>query len=242
LRWRRVLLCSCLSLQKSIWRPKEANGLSSSGCPFGGIWDIRPAVMNALRAALIDGSEEPIQRVLTANPYLIQYAVDHSGHHGIWVFPKPMIKPPGADGSPGLVPDYLVVTRSSLGYFWHVVELNRFNVQFARRDGRGLSQDGNKAIAQCNVYLSHFQDYVDAVRTNICIDELIQPKGAILLIGNSATENDEQRECRANFVRAAPNIQVVTYQRIIQSLKSDLESRSRRKDVRKTQRSGRSLP
>lgn len=196
------------------------------GSHFGCIWDVRPAIMSALRGALADGSEEPIQRVLTANPYLIQYAVDHSGHHGIWVFPKPMIKPPGADGSPGLIPDYLVVTRSSLGYFWHVVELKRFDVQFARRNGRGLGQDGNKAVVQCNIYLSHFQDYIDAVRSNVRIDELIQPKGAIVLIGNSVTENEEQCECRANFVRATPSIQVVTYHRIIRSLESDLGFRS----------------
>jgi hypothetical protein len=192
------------------------------GSHFGCIRDLGPSTIEALLAALADGSEEAIQKVLTANPYLIQYAVDSSGHHGIWVFPKLMIKPLGADGSQGLIPDYLVVTRSSLGYFWHVVELKRFNVQFARRDGRGFSEDGNKAVAQCNLYLAHFQNYIDAIRSNIRISELIQPRGALILIGNSAIENEEQLACRANFVRATPSIQVVTYQRIIQSLKSDM--------------------
>jgi hypothetical protein len=196
------------------------------GAHFGCIWDINQAVLDALRAALSDGSEESIQKVLTANPYLFQYAMDHSGHDGIWVFPKPMIRPHGADGTRGLVPDYLVVTGSSLGYFWHIVEIKRFNVQFARRDGRGASQDGNKAVAQCSEYISHFQDYIDAVRGNIRITELIQPKGAILLIGNSATESEEQRQYRANFARTAPNIHVVSYQRILCSLESDLRSRS----------------
>jgi hypothetical protein len=195
---------------------------SHFGCPL----DVNPSAMNALRAALADGSEEMIQKILTANPYLVQYAVDHSGHHGVWIFPKRMIKPRGVDRSPGLIPDYLIVTRSSAGYVWHIVELKRFNVQFARRDGRGLSQDGNEAVVQCNAYLSHFQDYVDAVRSNVRIDELIQPRGAIVLIGDSTTENGEQRNCRANFVRATPSIQVVTYQRIIRSLESDLSFRS----------------
>jgi hypothetical protein len=196
------------------------------GSHFGCLLDICASTMTALRVALADGSEEKIQEVLTANPYLIQYAVDHSGHHGVWIFPKPMIKSRGMDKSPGLIPDYLIVTRSSLGYVWHVVELKRFNVQFARRDGRGLSQDGNEAIVQCNAYLSHFQDYVDAVRSNVRINELIQPRGAIVLIGNSETENDEQLNCRANFVRGARGIQVVTYNRIVRSLESDLGLRS----------------
>ena len=192
------------------------------GSHFGSRLDITPEVLSTLRAALAVGSEESIQKVLTANPYLIQYAIDYSGHHGIWAFPKPMIKTPGTDGTPGLIPDYLVATRSSLGYFWYVVELKRFDVHFARLDGNDFSQDANKAIAQCNVYLSHFQDYIDAVRSNIRIGELIQPKGAILLIGNSETENEAQRQFRANFVRATPNISVVSYQRIIGSLESDL--------------------
>jgi hypothetical protein len=171
--------------------------------------------MDALRVALADGREEAIQTALTANPYLIQYAVDHSGHHGIWVFPKPMIRPRGSDGTQGLIPDYLVATRSSLGYFCHVVELKRFKVQFSARDGRSYSRDGHKAIQQCNGYLAHFQDYIDAIRSNVRIGDLILPKGAIILIGNSATESEAQRESRANFVRNTPKIEVVTYQRIL---------------------------
>jgi hypothetical protein len=88
------------------------------------------------------------------------------------------------------------------------------------------SRDGNKAIAQCGVYISHFQEYIDAVRSNIRVDALIQPRGAVLLIGNSATENEKQRQYRANFVRATPSIDVVSYQRILSALESDLMSRS----------------
>jgi hypothetical protein len=184
-------------------------------------------VLKDLRAALSDGREEAIQKVLTANPYLIQYTVDHSGHHGIWVYPKPMIKPPAADATPGLIPDYLVATRSSLGYFWYVVELKRFDVQFANSDGSGPSPDGHKAVAQCQAYLAHFQDYIDIVRSNVRIAELIQPDGAILLIGNSSADNEGQRQCRANFVRSTPKINVVSYQRIVERSESDLRARTR---------------
>jgi len=195
------------------------------GANFGCLRDVNSAVLEDLSATLSDGREETIQKVLSANPYLIQYAVDQSGHHGIWVYPKPMIKPPGADGTPGLIPDYLVATLSSLGYFWHVVELKRFDMQFANSDGSGLSTEGHKAVAQCQGYLAHFQDYIDTVRNNIRIPELIQPSGAILLIGNSLAENERQRQCRANFVRTTPKINVVSYQRIVEHLKSDLGAR-----------------
>lgn len=192
------------------------------GANFGCLRDVSPAVLKAFRAALSEGPEEAIQKVITANPYLIQYAVVHSGHQGIWVYPKATIKPPGADGTPGLIPDYLVATRSSLGYFWHVVELKRFDVQFANSDGGGLSSEGHKAVAQCQAYLTHFQDYIDTVRNNVRIPELIQPSGAVLLIGNSLAECEDQRRLRAQFVRNTPTINVVSYDRILKGVEADL--------------------
>ena len=65
-----------------------------------------------------------------------------------------------------------------------------------------------------------------AVRSNVRIAELIQPEGAILLIGNSVVENEGQRRCRANFVRSSPRINVVSYERIVGGLQSDLQSRA----------------
>jgi hypothetical protein len=197
------------------------------GAKFGCLWDINSNVLRDLRIALSDGREEAIQKILSVNPYLIQYAVNRSGHQGIWVYPKQMIKPPGSDGTAGLIPDYLVATKSSLGYFWYIIELKRFDVQFSNSDGSGLSPDGHKAVTQCQAYLAHFQNYIDTVRNNVRIAELIQPEGAILLIGNSLVENDGQRECRANFVRNSPRINVISYQRIVQGLESDLQSCAR---------------
>jgi hypothetical protein len=195
---------------------------------FGWFPDVKPSLLKFLLSALKAGGEEAIQKVLTANPYLIQYAVKTSGHHGIWVFPKTMIRPRGADGTFGLVPDYLVVTRSSLGYFWQIVELKRFDAQFANRAGDGFSSIGNKAIAQCTAYLSHFQDYIDVVRSNIHISELIQPEGAVLLIGDSEKESEAQQRFRSDYVRNNQRIDVVSYRRIIDRLKSDVGLRQRR--------------
>jgi len=187
---------------------------------FGCLWDISPAVLKAFRAALSQGPEEAIQKVLTANPYLITYAVA-SGHQGIWAYPKSTIKPPGADGTPGLIPDYLVATRDSLGYSWYVVELKRFDVQFANSDGSGLSPEGHKALTQCQAYLTHFQDYIETVRNNVRIPDLIQPSGAVLLIGNSLAESEDQRRCREQFARNTSRIDVVSYDRIVRGLKVD---------------------
>jgi hypothetical protein len=173
-------------------------------------------------AALAAGNEEAIQRVLTDNPYLIQYAISNSGHHGLWVFPKATIRITGADRSPGLIPDFLVASRSSLGFRWTIVELKRSGDQFANQAGTGFSSTANRAIAQCQGYLAHFSDYIDIVRANIRVPDLIQPRGAVLLIGDSADETDAQRQIRANFVRTNEQIDVVSYDRIRHGLRSDV--------------------
>ncbi|MCP3390276.1 DUF4263 domain-containing protein [Bradyrhizobium sp. CCGB12] len=190
------------------------------GARFGTIRDIGKETYEGLLSALNQGGEENIQRFLTQNPYVIQYAIPDSGHHGVWVFPKQAIKPSALNGTAGLIPDYLVATRSSLGFFWHVVELKRFDRQFANPPGDNFSSDGGRGVVQCQRYLSHFSNYIDAVRANIQAPELVQPKGAVLIIGDSKTENPRQNEMRANFENS--RISVVSYRRLIEGLANDL--------------------
>jgi hypothetical protein len=173
---------------------------------------------------LAERGEEPIQRFLTANPYVIQYAIPNSGHHGVWVFPKQMIKPSAQNGTVGLIPDYLVVSRSSLGFFWHLVELKRFDRQFANLRGDNFSTDGGRGVVQCQKYLNHFDNYIDAVRTNIQTPDLVLPKGAILLIGDSEGESVPQNDVRANFENS--RISIVSYRRLIDGLANDLNCRT----------------
>lgn len=190
---------------------------------LGLLWHLTPTTLAEFESALEQASEERIQEVLTRHPYLVQYALKHSGHHGVWVFPKATIRPPGLDGSKGLIPDYLVASRSSLGYYWHAVELKRADHLFSNRRGDGLSSEGHKAVAQCGRYLAHFSDYVDSVRTNVSVQEFTQPRGAVLLMGRAQDESDAQRQCRADFDRANPNIDVVSYDRILHGMRRDLE-------------------
>jgi hypothetical protein len=190
------------------------------GAHFGTIRDIRRATYDGLRNALEAGGEEQIQRFLTANPYVIQYAIPDFGHHGVCAFPKQTIKPSARNGTAGLIPDYLVASRSSLGFFWHVVELKRFDRQFGNGRGDNFSTDGGRGVVQCQKYLKHFNNYIDAVRANIQAPDLVQPRGAILLIGDSEAESIEQNKSRANF--ESQRISIVSYRRLIGGLANDL--------------------
>jgi hypothetical protein len=188
---------------------------------YGSPLDVSQSMLVDFEKAIEADSEEAIQRMLTAHPYALQYAIEGSGHHGTWVFPKQMIKPPGADGRSGLIPDFLVATSSSLGYFWHVIELKKAADQFANSRGDAMSRTANTAVTQCNGYLAHFADYIDSVRGSIGLSELVQPRGAILLMGDARLESDRQRERRAQFDNSG-RISVVTYDRIRRGIMSDL--------------------
>jgi len=192
---------------------------------YGEPWDATRSALKEVQNALSQGTEEVIQQALTMHPYAIQYAIAHSGHHGTWVFPKQMIKQRGADGSAGLIPDFLVATRSSLGYFWHIVELKRPDVQFSNESGTAMTTAANKAIAQCNRYLEHFQNYIDAGRTSVRVPELVQVSGAVLIMGDSANENSQQRQLRAEYVRNSASIDVVSYRRILDGLRREDSAR-----------------
>lgn len=194
------------------------------GSHYGDARLLRAGLDDEFEACLL-GSEETIQKFLSANPYLLQYVIPNSGHHGTWVFPKQMIRSKKANGTPGLIPDYLVATRSSLGYYWHIVELKLASVQFARLNGKSFTGDATGAIAQCATYVSHFANYIETVRSNIGVGEVITPKNAILLIGDATVENDAQRICRGEFCDLAPRLIVASYDRIRRGLANDLRGR-----------------
>lgn len=178
---------------------------------------LRPEFEAALRA----GPEEAIQHLLSANPYLLQYAIPQSGHHGVWVFPKRLIRTKKVDSTPGLIPDYLVVARSSLRFSWHIIELKRYDTQFANANGTSLSKAGIHAVVQCATYHAHFQQYIETVRSNVGVDEIIQPEGVIVLIGDSTTETPAQRRIRDEFSQLAPKVSIASYDRVRRGLAND---------------------
>lgn len=200
---------------------REAAAARFPGSRYGEIHDLAPDVDEAFETSLSEGREEAIQRCLTDHPYLIQYAIKSSGHHGIWVYPKQAIRLRGGDGSPGLIPDFLVITRSSLGYFWQVVELKRSDAQFANANGTGLTRDAHEALVQCSRYLSHMADHIETVPRNIGIRDTLRPSNPVLIMGDAKTETEAQRCVRSDMARAS-NVEIVSYDRIRRHLRSDL--------------------
>lgn len=192
------------------------------GALYGAARRLGPALVEAFDAALATGSEEAMQRLLTVNPYLLQYAFRSTGHHGTWAYPKRWIRTNQVGGAPGLIPDFIAAMGNSLGYSWQIIELKRPNVQFANQRGDGLSTDGHKALAQCGEYIAHFANYIENARTNVGNDAISQPDGVTIVIGDSRVETNAQRRVRANFQALSPKITVATYDRLRRGLVGDV--------------------
>jgi hypothetical protein len=192
------------------------------GARYGDLRMLQRGLMEELEAAFAEDSEEALQRLFTANPYLLQYVIPQSGHHGTWAFPKQMIRPKAASGPPGLIPDFLVVTSGSLGYKWQIVELKKSSVQFAKPSGKSFSRDAADGIAQCATYRAHFMNYIETVRSNVGVGEVIVPDNVILVIGDARCETPEQRVCRSEFDSLGASMKVASYDRIRRGLANDL--------------------
>lgn len=198
-----------------------ANAALFKGSRYGEPFTTTLAQWKNFSSALKSGQEELIHKALFKSPYLIQYVIESSGHHGTWVFSKQMIKTQSSDLVPGLIPDFLVAAKNSLGYSWHIVELKKPTVQFANAKGDGYSSDGHKGIAQCSRYFAHFRDYIETVRSNVGVQELVQPKSVVLVMGDAKSETDRQRECRSNFHWVTDVIRIASYDRIVRGVKND---------------------
>lgn len=173
-------------------------------------------------ATLATGSEEAMQKLIEAYPYLLQYAFRTTGHHGTWAYSKRWIRTNQANGLPGLIPDFIAAMRNSLGYSWQIIELKRPDIQFANKRGDGLSTEAHKALAQCGEYMSHFANYIENVRMNVGNEHISQPDGVTIVMGDSRLENDAQRKVRAGFQALSPKISIATYDRLRRGLLNDV--------------------
>lgn len=197
------------------------------GALYGSVGEFPSDLADRFDAALATGSEEALQRLITDNPYLLQYVFRNTGHHGTWAYPKRWIRTNQAGGLPGLIPDFIAAMRNSLGYSWQIIELKRPNVQFANARGDGFSSEGHKALAQCGEYISHFANYIENARANIGHDGIRQPDGVTIVIGDSRTETEAQRRIRANFQALSPKITIATYDRLRRGLLNDVRPEDR---------------
>lgn len=113
-----------------------------------------------------DAAETGIDSFLRDHPALLAACMNFTqfGHHGTWVVPQQVVRPPSLPGIRGLKPDYLVGGKGSRGYSWYVVELKSPSDKMFSRNRAGnmsLSSDANRGICQLLQYI----DYCSAAQS-----------------------------------------------------------------------------
>ncbi len=137
--------------------------------------DVR-ALEQAIAAAK---DERPLQKLFEERPHLL--AQHLGGGHGRWVIPQKRL---GSE----FVPDFLIGDRSSIGFQWHLVELESPRARMFTRDGVESAQL-KKAQAQISDWRTWIADNLDYSRRpreahGLGLPEISPAGPALILIGD----------------------------------------------------------
>ncbi len=102
-------------------------------------------------------------------------------------------------------------------------------VQFAKSSDKSYTPTAAAGIAQCATYRAHFANYIETVRSNAGIEDMIVPANVILIIGDASTETDEEKICRSEFDSLSASMMVASFDHIRRGLRSDLAFKRRAK-------------
>jgi hypothetical protein len=188
-------------------------------------WDkVNESDLKALEIAINSATrEEDIQQFLQKNPSLL---IQHlGGGHGRWVIPKQRL---GVEH----VTDFMIGQRSSIGFEWQAVELESPKTPLFNKNG-DPSQYLNHAVRQIQDWRSWLmvnQNYAARPKSNsgLGLTDIPSNIPGLILIGRRSPDLEKNNERRRQMSRDL-NIQIHTYDFLIESLKGRVESISRRR-------------
>lgn len=169
----------------------------------------------------VDGTETAIDVFLNDNTSLLARCLNFTqfGHHGTWVIPQQVIRPPQTQEVKGLKPDYLIGGKGSDGYRWFVVELKGANEKiFVENNGVVcFSRTVNRGIFQLLNYINYCSSAQAYLRESLRLRGLREPEG-ILVVGRESELNDDPRkqEMKSAWNRLTSNrIQIRTFDALL---------------------------
>ncbi|HEV7473921.1 MAG TPA: Shedu anti-phage system protein SduA domain-containing protein [Pyrinomonadaceae bacterium] len=185
------------------------------------------AIEDAQRLALkqlTNATETTIDGFLKEHPALLAGCMNFTmfGHHGSWVVPQQLIRPPSLDEIRGLKPDYLVGGKGSRGYSWFVVELKSPKDKLFTREKSGtisLSSVANRGICQLLRYIDYCSSAQSYLRDSLRLKEFREPKG-FLIIGREAELSGDRdvQELSSAFNRmTVGSIEIRTFDALVRS-------------------------
>jgi len=164
--------------------------------------------------------ETAIDRFLRNNLEVLVNALSFvsTGHHGAWVVPQQIIRPPQGDVIHGLIPDYLVGGKNSDGFNWFVLELKGANEKiFTKSKGRLIfSNTTHKGVFQLLEYIDYCSEAQSYLRDSLHLARFREPRGILLIGREDELIYDEYREhLKSAWNRLARNLEVRTYDSLL---------------------------
>ncbi|EOW9093200.1 TPA: Shedu anti-phage system protein SduA domain-containing protein, partial [Vibrio cholerae] len=175
--------------------------------------------------SLVNGkvSETEVEKYFARNPEVLALTafLFSTGHHATWIYPKLELRPSAGDAKGGMIPDYVISGANSDGLQWFILELKgpRQNAFVHKGKRVYLSADSNKGICQLISYIDIASKSQAYLRDELGLKGFREPRGIILIGTEEESEAEMVREFKAAWNRMHPNVQVISYSRLLRKLK-----------------------
>lgn len=165
-------------------------------------------------------SETEIDRFLSENKPIWDALFSDTGNHGIWVIPKQQIKTKIGEGR-GLIPDFIIRTKSSSGFQYWVVEIKGPNTSLLilnRSKELYFTSEANKGLCQLLEYKDYCSKYQTKFRDEFNFEDFREPTG-LLLIGteDEFAKSTEKRDFKAAWNRYNSNLLIRSFSSFLSS-------------------------
>lgn len=173
-------------------------------------------------------SESKIDAYITKNPSLLMFLLSNysTGHHGVWVIPKKVIKTKIHPQDRGHIPDFIVAGKSSDGIEWFVIELKgpSENIFTEKKGQIYFSSVANQGINQLIQYLNTCDEDQAHLRDRHKLKAFKNPRG-ILVIGNITefNNNEEKQRLKNSWNRTLGRVRITTFDAMKRYLKERIE-------------------
>ncbi|MBI4178426.1 DUF4263 domain-containing protein [bacterium] len=160
--------------------------------------DIEKNVLEHFRQVVsANAPETDIDALIREHPNILAtcFRLTMTGHHGVWVIPQQVIRPPMRPVECGLKPDFILGGKGSDGFSWFVVELKGADdAIFVGSDGKTyFSGAANRGVFQLLQYVDYCSQNQAWLRDTLQLTDFREPRGFLFVGREKELEENETR-------------------------------------------------
>lgn len=172
--------------------------------------------------------ESELDNFLKVNPniFVNGLRIFGTGHHGAWVIPQQVIRPPLSTEQKGLIPDYILGGHNSDGFNWFVVELKGADQKILNVSNNSMyfTSTVNKAIGQVIEYIDYCAYAQAYLRDSLGLTNFREPRGLIIVGRDSEFYIKRREKFKAAWNRLIGNkIEIRTYDAILRYVRTEVQ-------------------